>query len=83
MIWITNEASKQSIIDIFLDPFQFPEKIFAQFRLHLNGSPVNYALIEKEMEKLKLLAKKAHINLLDLMFYDFCLVVQSRKHFHF
>ena len=40
-------------------------------------------LIEKEMEKLKLLAKKAHINLLDLMFYDFCLVVQSRKHFHF
>ena len=45
MIWITNESSKQSIINTFLDHFQFPEKIFAQFRLHLNGSPVNYALV--------------------------------------
>ena len=48
MIWITNESSKQSIINIFLDLFQFPEKIFAQFRLHLNGSLVNYALAVKK-----------------------------------
>ena len=32
------------MINLFLDLFQFPEKIFAQFRLHLNGSSVNYAL---------------------------------------
>ena len=36
-------------------------------------------LIEKEMEKLKLLAKKAHINLLDLMFYDFCVLCRAES----
>ena len=32
------------MINSFLDLFQFPEKIFAQFRLQLNGTPVNNAL---------------------------------------
>ena len=36
-------------------------------------------LIEKEMEKLKLLAKKAHINLLDLMFCDFCVLCRAES----
>ena len=54
MIWITNELSKQSIIHIFLYLFQFPEKIFAQFRLHLNGSPVNYALVTLSRGLLKI-----------------------------
>ena len=54
LIWITNESLKQSIINIFLYLFQFPEKIFAQFRLHLNGTSVNYTLGPQKRREIQL-----------------------------